>query len=323
MLEFNTKPKFIQNSIDSDDIDHFDSVARPWDLEFRKLNKNTKFKARLNRIDAPDFLLIKVDFLDILEQKGAPPQGMRTFWIPADNNQQFYWRKNNVNGSQIGIFPLEAELEATSKPGFSVFVLSIPESILIEKAARMQYNWNLLNKDIHKDHIKLESERMQHIRQHFYDFFALHSMSNDPGQLNRIFDQNMNRLVDEVILSYKTLPVRYRPDKSNRLRIFKKFKEYIISNPGFEYRSDVLCEYLACSERTFQYAIKYFTGLTPLQYVKSQNLNFAREELFMSDPQSTKIFEIALRYGFWHTSQFIQDYKRIFGERPSETLYRK
>jgi AraC family ethanolamine operon transcriptional activator len=32
------------------------------------------------------------------------------------------------------------------------------------------------------------------------------------------------------------------------------------------------------------------------------------------------INEIANRWGFWHMSQFAADYRRFFGELPSETL---
>jgi AraC family ethanolamine operon transcriptional activator len=33
-----------------------------------------------------------------------------------------------------------------------------------------------------------------------------------------------------------------------------------------------------------------------------------------------RIGDVAARWGFWHFSQFSADYRRMFGELPSETL---
>jgi AraC-like DNA-binding protein len=35
------------------------------------------------------------------------------------------------------------------------------------------------------------------------------------------------------------------------------------------------------------------------------------------------ISDIALKYGFFHPSHFTQEYKKLFGKTPTETLIRK
>ena len=119
------------------------------------------------------------------------------------------------------------------------------------------------------------------------------------------------------------MPNKYRPDKSNRLRVFQKARDYIFSNPARDFRMDNLCNHTASCERTLQYAIKSYTGLTPVEYVKAHKLNLVRDELLIKDPQNTTISEVALQYGFLHASQFTIDYKQLFGELPSETFSRK
>ena len=62
--------------------------------------------------------------------------------------------------------------------------------------------------------------------------------------------------------------------------------------------------------------------MSPGAYLRAVRLNSVRKQLRLGDPQSTKISDIANACGFWHLGQFAADYKRHFGERPSETLAR-
>jgi len=50
-------------------------------------------------------------------------------------------------------------------------------------------------------------------------------------------------------------------------------------------------------------------------------MNGVRRDLQRADP-SEKIADVANRWGFWHMGQFAADYRRQFGELPSETLKR-
>ena len=75
------------------------------------------------------------------------------------------------------------------------------------------------------------------------------------------------------------------------------------------------------SHRTLNYAFREHLGVTPKTYLKSMRLDAARRDLGRSGPD-TKIADIANRHGFWHLGQFAADYRRQFGELPSETLRR-
>jgi len=49
-------------------------------------------------------------------------------------------------------------------------------------------------------------------------------------------------------------------------------------------------------------------------------LNAIRRELQQSNGTSDYISEIAMRWGFLHFGRFSEDYRRLFGERPRDTL---
>ena len=122
---------FIIQSAISRDIDHLSELVKPWNLHLRKMDKGNHFIGNIDQIAAEDFLIIKTESSSVLEQKGTPPEGMRTFWIPADDEQFFYLRNINITGNTIGFFPLGAELDAVTKPGFKAYVISVPEKHLV------------------------------------------------------------------------------------------------------------------------------------------------------------------------------------------------
>jgi AraC family ethanolamine operon transcriptional activator len=72
--------------------------------------------------------------------------------------------------------------------------------------------------------------------------------------------------------------------------------------------------------RTLEYIFRDYFNVTPKVYLKSRRLAAVRHELLRSLHSKSSINEIANRWGFWHMSQFATDYRRFFGELPSETL---
>lgn len=76
---------------------------------------------------------------------------------------------------------------------------------------------------------------------------------------------------------------------------------------------------LGVSMRTLEYAFRDVLGLSPVQYLRAARLRGVRRELLRAGP-TLRVSDAAARWGFWHLSQFAADYKRLFGELPSETL---
>ena len=82
-----------------------------------------------------------------------------------------------------------------------------------------------------------------------------------------------------------------------------------------------LCEALDASERTLHEAFREHLGTTPKAYAKTLRLNAARQDLLQGGA-TTRVTDVALDWGFLHFGWFSQDYRRLFGETPSQTLHR-
>jgi AraC family ethanolamine operon transcriptional activator len=84
-----------------------------------------------------------------------------------------------------------------------------------------------------------------------------------------------------------------------------------------------LCLVTGASQRTLHYAFLERYGLPPARFMKAYRLNGARSDLGRIVSQESKISDVANRWGFWHLGQFAKDYRRWFGELPSETCRRR
>src|SRR5215470_20384882 len=63
-------------------------------------------------------------------------------------------------------------------------------------------------------------------------------------------------------------------------------------------------------------------GVSPMQYLRSLRFEKARQELLNAEA-GMSVTEIATRWGFGHLGRFAVEYRKRFGESPSETLRRR
>jgi AraC-like DNA-binding protein len=83
-----------------------------------------------------------------------------------------------------------------------------------------------------------------------------------------------------------------------------------------------VCSRVGTSRRKLNYCFQDVLGTTPIKYLRSLRLNSVRRALRQAAPGVT-IQDIASHWGFWHLSQFAQDYRQLFGELPSDTLHKR
>ena len=83
-----------------------------------------------------------------------------------------------------------------------------------------------------------------------------------------------------------------------------------------------LAEAASCSERSLQLAFREAYGVGPVAWFRVMRLNEAHRELRDRGSSDTRIAEVAMRWGFGHLGRFSIEYRKRFGEKPSDTLER-
>ena len=101
----------------------------------------------------------------------------------------------------------------------------------------------------------------------------------------------------------------------------RRARDYIDADAGEPPTIEAVCQAARVSWRALDYAFRENFGVTPKQYFQATRLDGVRKDLHLKGP-TTKITDAANRWGFWHMGQFARDYRRQFGELPSDTLRR-
>ncbi|MDH4555609.1 AraC family transcriptional regulator [Pseudomonas sp. BN417] len=83
-----------------------------------------------------------------------------------------------------------------------------------------------------------------------------------------------------------------------------------------------MAEHAGVSSRSLFTGFRRFRNTSPMLYLKEVRLRKVQEELQRQSQGSTTVTAVAFRWGFNHLGHFTTDYKRRFGESPSETLAR-
>ena len=83
-----------------------------------------------------------------------------------------------------------------------------------------------------------------------------------------------------------------------------------------------ICAQTGASARTLQYAFRDVMQLTPVAYLRILRLNKVRRELRAAITADTTVTSVATNWGFLHLGEFARDYRRLFDEKPSDTLAR-
>jgi AraC-like DNA-binding protein len=74
--------------------------------------------------------------------------------------------------------------------------------------------------------------------------------------------------------------------------------------------------------RTLIQHFRDFKDTSPMRYLRIARYEKVREALSRAEPEES-ITEIAARWGFGHLGRFSVEYRRCFGESPSQTLRRR
>jgi transcriptional regulator GlxA family with amidase domain len=83
-----------------------------------------------------------------------------------------------------------------------------------------------------------------------------------------------------------------------------------------------LCRALAVSERTLRKAFHRTHGVPPCRHLRMLRLSQARRALLSADGNVVTVTEIATGFGFVELGRFSVEYRKMFGESPSQTLSR-
>ena len=133
--------------------------------------------------------------------------------------------------------------------------------------------------------------------------------------------RRLERSVVEALME-AAVPVTLSPQRDGgdgRCDV-EALKAWLAGEAPRRLRITELAEHSGVSSRTVERAFLR-TGCTPLEYLRGVRLEQARRILSDRAPAAT-VAEAAILAGFTHLGRFSAEYRRRFGELPSQTLLR-
>lgn len=100
-------------------------------------------------------------------------------------------------------------------------------------------------------------------------------------------------------------------------------ERFIEDNMGSDISLEDIVAAAATSERNLYKAFEAYRGTTPMKHLKWHRLRMARRELESFHNPTKTVADVAMWVGMPHLGNFAADYRRCFGELPSETLRRR
>jgi AraC family ethanolamine operon transcriptional activator len=303
-----------------DVFEELSETVAGWDIDFNQVDCG-RFHAELFQVGTDSLLLTRASFSRAFEQRGSTPPGLRTFAVPADPDQHFSWRGREVFGSNLLLFPLGAELYAISKPGFNVFTLSYRDDRLSEIAEEIGLP-EIRHIMRRTETLTPEPDAYEKLRSLLHRIHRTVTHSPSTRFDGIVLDELEYEIPRLLIMSLHSSQVEGGiPSESLRHYALKKALSYISMHPKRTTTVRDLAMITHVSERTLELAFQERYAMTPKFYMKSVRLNGVHRELWNADRSAAKITDVANRWGFWHMGQFAKDYRRFFGELPSDTLH--
>ena len=107
---------------------------------------------------------------------------------------------------------------------------------------------------------------------------------------------------------------------ASRRRVVDRARAFVLDHADCPPSLLQVCSHVGASERKLNYCFQETLGLSPARYLRIHRLNKVRRHLKHGRRDGLGVQDVAALWGFWHFGQFSADYKRQFGELPSQTL---
>ncbi|MNF38435.1 Regulatory protein PchR [compost metagenome] len=152
------------------------------------------------------------------------------------------------------------------------------------------------------------------------------SLSTDEGDLSPLMVSQFESALVSMLLACQ--PHNYSAELANdegpsiAPSFVKRVERYIEEHAREPITIVDMAEHAGVSSRSLFTGFRRYRNTSPMLHLKEVRLRNVNEELKRQGPGTTTVTAVAFRWGFSHLGHFTTDYKRRFGESPSETLAR-
>jgi AraC family ethanolamine operon transcriptional activator len=307
-------PRTSIGHIEVEDVCLWEETSRPWELIARQLDGG-KLHNRKDYLVTPSVVLYREFLTPAVRVQGLSPADYLTFAILLRAGPRTTYYGVHPDASRL-IVAAPGGVDVTVDAEYSHLILLVRMELLQRRLPAQRLAYLIRAADRHG--LSLAPNTLAG----FHDWLA--------RALERAFD-NPNAFehaaviasLEEGLLYWLAricAPTDGSPHAGRRRRGLNRALEYLRTADVSRVSVADLCRVAQVSERTMQYAFRDELDLSPLAFLRRLRLHAARRELMNAEGVLPRVTDVANRQGFLELGRFAADYRRLFGELPSETL---
>jgi len=307
----------IARILNTQDMDQHANAQQGWALQYEQLSPG-QFQGRIQEVKLPELTLLREDTNIALRQRGRLDESVYGFAMALKDTEDLFFNAQRVPAHAI-MCGKGDDVDMVTPPHFTLIAVVVERSLLNPLWERMYQkplaHW--LEKQLVLQTTDIKAQTLRDLQLSVLDqASALAQRPHDP--------QALRQLRDEILMEWlEALPPQVDTSELHSLEKRKKLVdracELMLGYADEPLSILEVCSRMGISRRKLNYCFQDVLGTTPIKYLRCLRLNSARRALRQAAAGVT-VQDIASHWGFWHLSQFAQDYKNLFGELPSTTL---
>ena len=283
------------------DSEFLKSVVSDSDTRHQQVTAG-RFEGKLKRIILPDMVIDHGEYnLKLIAQGAFSPKTV-TLMILHRMDEIGKVCGMDLHGGSLIVLPVHADAEFTIPQHTSWTAINVPKTHL-EKYGFIVNAMQLFTLD----------------KNSFYQFNEVYlrleqQLSEGKESQEVLQDMILSHFIQTVESLNGKLELRYSDGYLMALNV----RDYIIEHIEEPLQMYELCQLTNKSVRTIERTFKQVFNITVREYHSSYRLSLVRQTLIHD--KNISISNVALKYGYFHLSRFSSNYKKLFGELPSQTL---
>lgn len=305
-------------AVQSQDIDAHARAQGSWALAYEQLSCG-RFEGSFVIVQLPGLRLFKESTNVVLRQQGRlgdEVYGFAMSLTPVDD-VYFHGRKVPSHAVMCG---RGNDIDLVTPAGHQLIALVVERLLLTPLWERMYQKplalWlekQLVLQASPEAAVALRLNHQQVLRQ----ALSLKTLPDMPAPMLQMRDDVLIEWIEALPPSVGLSDLQTH---ERRKRMVDRACELALAHPDEPLSILQVCNRVGASRRKLNYCFQDVLGTSPTKYFRALRLNGARRALSQPESSGTTVQDVAASWGFWHLGQFSLDYKRHFGELPSQTL---
>ena len=300
------------------DLDAINTALSGWQIDYRQIDPG-RLAADILQIRCQNVFLTHAKFNRKIDQAGGTPPGYTSFGLHGGGMEPVHVCGRELHDDSMMIFAPGQEYEGNTPNKAVLYSLSVRDEHLEKIGQQAGLQIPLQSFQTHAAMI-CDRNIIDGLRHRLKALCLTFGTDSSVPGMSRFQNELACQLPMMLLTALSAARGKSRRSTSRKRQIaVNRAREYMSENLETDLVIEDICRIAGVSWRTLDYAFREYLGITPKRYLAMLRLTTVRRALRQPIAGET-VSAIANRWGYWHMGKFAADYKRQFGQLPSETI---